>query len=101
MSELAEDELVEILLVVTRARDDEVRPDTLRRMAHVLLVRGYRRSVTPDQIEAAAKAMAEAVGNHSFRTSVQTVQNQQERNLWRDRARAAARAFGLEVTTGE
>lgn len=69
-----------------------------------LLARGYRRSVTPQQIEAAAKALSDDHhGEYEFdeilneRVPTWRQANSHLVRIWTKHAQVAARAFGLEV----
>lgn len=65
-------------------------------LADWLLSRGYRRSVTPDQIEAASAVSWGAYWNPA--EAPWQEQSRSRRETWAVAVSAAARAFGLEVT---
>lgn len=88
----AREELV--LTIGAAIRNHSARPEGLHRaIADLLIERGYRRSVTPQQIDQAARDGHEAMFEGKLAPGIET-------ELWRNVARVAARAFGLEVDDG-
>ena len=67
------------------------------RIADAVLAAGFRRTVTPEQIEAAAEQIWDF---SSFRWDHPAIE-EDDREYWRDKACRAARAFGLSVDGAE
>lgn len=80
-----------VLTIGAAIRSHGARPEgTHVAIADVLLAGGYRRSVTPAQIHRAASHGYEAMFEGELPSGIET-------DLWRNVARAAARAFGLDL----